>query len=172
MINFAESYLLMNKKIMPEHSRVWIYQADREFTGAELPLLEKKINRFIESWTSHSKLVNASYEIRYNRFIILLLDESQVTAGGCSIDSSVHFIKSLESEFQNTLTDRMKFTFRRGEHVENISRNEFEKLVGEGIIDDHTIVFNNLVSTKQQLDSNWEIPFSKSWHKNFFSSKV
>jgi hypothetical protein len=172
IINFAENYILMNDNKMPDHSRVWIYQADREFTENEMHLLKNKVSQFVEGWTSHSKLVSAAFEIRYNRFLILLLDESQVAAGGCSIDSSVHFIKSLESEFQNPLTDRMKFTYRLGDRIESVSKNEFEKLLDEGKISDNTIVFNNLVSSRQQLDSGWEIPFSQSWHKNFFGSRV
>lgn len=157
---------------MPGNSKIWIYQADREFTSDELTNLSKRTADFIESWTSHTKQVKADFEIRYNRFLILLLDESHVTAGGCSIDSSVHFIQSLESEFKNPMTDRMKFAFRIGEHVGVVSKNEFEKLISEGIISDDTIVFNNLIKTKLELDTNWEIPFVKSWHKQFFASQV
>ena len=153
---------------MPDESRVWIYQGERKFTNEEMSLLEKRVSDFVEKWTSHSKLVKANFDWRYNRFLVLLLDESHVAAGGCSIDSSVHFIKSLEAEFKNSMTDRMKFAFKVGSEVEVVSRNEFEKLVTDGIITDQTIVFNNLVNTKKDMDANWEISFGKSWHKQFF----
>lgn len=159
-------------KTIPDNSRIWIYQANREFTSDEKSKLEKNAGDFIVNWTSHSKLVNADFEIRYNRFLVLLLDESHVAAGGCSIDSSVHFIQSLETEFKNPMTDRMKFAFRNGDRIEAVSKNEFEQLLSEGLITNDTIVFNNLVHTKRELDSNWEIPFAKSWHKQFFISKV
>jgi hypothetical protein len=157
---------------MADESRVWIYQAERPFTDSEMTEVKKRVAGFVSKWTSHSKSVKADFEIRYNRFLILMLDESHVTAGGCSIDSSVHFIKSLESEFQNPMTDRMKFAFIAGNEVEVVSKNEFEKLLSDGAITDETIVFNNLVATKKELDSNWEIPFSKSWHKQFFGVKA
>lgn len=159
-------------KVMPMDARVWIYQAAGRFSDEEVTRLKKQVTDFIENWTSHSKFVMATFELRYNQFLILLLDEHHVAAGGCSIDSSVHFIKSLETEYQNSLTDRMKFAFLRDEQVEVASKEEFEKLLAEGIITDDTIVFNNLVGTKAELDSIWKIPFQKSWHKNFFASKV
>jgi hypothetical protein len=159
-------------KQMPGNSRVWVYQADREFSGEEISRLFRRTEDFVESWTSHSKDVKANYELRYNRFLILMLDESYNPAGGCSIDSSFHFIKSLESEFNNSLTERMKFAFKIGNDVAVVSKEEFEKLVGEGSVSDNTIVFNNLVSNKTELDSDWELPFAKSWHKSYFGIKA
>lgn len=160
--------MYLNKEL-DDQSRVWIYAADHEFSDEEVRMMKERVKKFVEGWTSHSKLVKAGFEIRYNRFLILMLDESHVAAGGCSIDSSVRFIKSLEEEFSNSLTDRMKFAFKKGSHVENVSRKEFEQLVTSGMISDETPVFNNLVQSKKDLDLNWEIPFAISWHKSFFS---
>lgn len=156
---------------MPDEARVWLYQAEREFSKEEVARLEKLVAGFIEKWTSHTKLVKAGFELRYNRFLILMLDESHVAAGGCSIDSSVHFIKSLESEFKNLMTDRMKFGFKVGDEVRVVSKSDFEKLLAEGIITGDTTVFNNLITTKGELSSNWEIPFKKSWHGQLFTAK-
>jgi hypothetical protein len=157
---------------LADQSRVWIYQAERQFTEVELNEVRKRLADFVSRWTSHSKSVKADFEIRYNRFIILILDESHVAAGGCSIDSSVHFIKSLESEFKNSLTDRLRFAFKAGDEVEVVTRAEFEKLISEGAVTADTIVFNNLVATKKELDAAWEIPISKSWHKHYFEVKA
>jgi len=157
---------------LSDNSRVWIYQSDREFSESEITLLKESVRNFVKNWTSHSKNVLADFDLRYNRFLILMLDESHVTAGGCSIDSSVHFIKSLEQQFKNTMTDRMKFAFKSGNRVEVVSRNEFEKLMEQGLIGEETIVFNNLIATKKELDSNWEVPLKNSWHKQFFGSRV
>jgi hypothetical protein len=162
----------MTTEQLPGNARVWVYQAEREFSPEELIKLKKLVIAFLDNWTSHSKPVKAGFEIRYNRFLILVLDESHVSAGGCSIDSSVHFIKSLETEFQNGLTDRMKFAFKVGHEVEVVSKNEFEKLLADGVINMNTVVFNNLVSTKQELDTDWEVPFKQSWHSRFFGVKL
>jgi hypothetical protein len=153
-------------------SRIWIYQADREFSAVEVESIRKQAAEFVSKWTSHSKQVMADFEIRYNRFLILILDESHVAAGGCSIDSSVHFIRALETGFQNPMTDRMKFAFKSGDRVEVVSKNDFEKMLENGSITEDTIVFNNLVTTKGELGTAWEVPLKNSWHKQFFAHKV
>lgn len=44
--------------------------------------------------------------VMYNRFVVLMADESEVGVSGCSMDASVHFIKGLAAEFNtNFLTD-------------------------------------------------------------------
>ena len=42
-----------------------------------------------------------------NRFLILAVDESQASASGCSIDSSVKFVKAMESELGTDFFNRM-----------------------------------------------------------------
>ncbi|MCX6292230.1 MAG: ABC transporter ATPase [Bacteroidetes bacterium] len=124
---------------------------------------------FTGSWTSHNEQVKAGFELRYNRFLILLLDESHVKAGGCSIDTSIHFIRSVEKEFQVIMTDRMKFAVMMNEAIHVLSKDEFEQSLSDGKLDADSIVFNNLVNTRAELDTQWEIPLKNSWHKNYFS---
>jgi len=166
--NFVEKKMIVDFSALPDSSRVWIYQADREFSEAEMPVVKKRLNDFVEKWTSHSKEVKAGFDIRYNRFIIIALDESHVPAGGCSIDSSMHTIQAIEKDFQNPLTNRMNFAFKENGVVKTAGRTEFESLTSAGKIDSATIVFNNLVSLKSELASQWEIPLHQSWHKQLF----
>jgi hypothetical protein len=39
--------------------------------------------------------------------------------------------------------------------------------VKEQKITSETIVFNNMVNTKEDFENNWEIPAKQSWHKRF-----
>jgi len=61
--------------------------------------------------------------------------------------------------------NRLMFAYKDHSKAEVISRNQFEELVRSGVIHDETIVFNNLVQSKNELDSSWEIPLKDSWHK-------
>ncbi|MGN6639512.1 MAG: ABC transporter ATPase, partial [Mucilaginibacter sp.] len=92
-----------------EHSRVWIYQSNRELTDNETSRLLDLLNKFAAEWTAHNHQLKAKAEIRYNRFIVLIVDESQAGASGCSIDKSVNFLKGLEQEFGISLFDRFNF---------------------------------------------------------------
>ena len=47
--------------------------------------------------------------------------------------------------------------------------NSFEKLIAEGKVTDHTVVFNNMVTTLAELNVNWEVPMKDSWHAKVFA---
>src|ERR1700743_2848690 len=95
-----------------ENSRVWIYQSDRELTNAQVLQLQVQLNNFTTGWTAHNNALKAKAEIRYNRFIILVVDESQAGASGCSIDKSVNFMKQVEQAYGINLFDRFNLAYR------------------------------------------------------------
>jgi hypothetical protein len=70
-----------------ESSRVWIYQADRQLSDTETLEIQKSLNNFVNTWTAHNNQLSAAAEVRYNRFLILIVDEEQAGASGCSIDN-------------------------------------------------------------------------------------
>ena len=147
-------------------SRVWVYQSNRPFTDAEAQAISERVKEFVGRWTSHKIGVEGDGGLFYNRFILLMADESAVKVGGCSIDSSVHFIKALEKEFNTSFFDRWNIAYKKDNEVQSCNRSELENLENAGIITDDTIVFNNLITTKQQLLNEWEVPFKQSWLKN------
>jgi hypothetical protein len=156
---------------MPEDSRVWVYQASRQLTEAEIISAKEKADFFIEEWTAHGAKLKACFEIRDSIFLLMLVDEKQAIASGCSIDKSVHFILGLENELGISLTNRLLFAYRNnaGEACV-VNRNEFERLIKTGIINDETNVFNTLVKNKSEFETGFEIPFEKSWQKNLIST--
>jgi hypothetical protein len=155
-----------------EQSRVWIYQSDRELYDEQVKQLHEILNNFTAEWTAHNHQLKAKAEVRYNRFLILIVDESQAGASGCSIDKSVNFMKKLEQQFDIKLFDRFNFAYRDGENVLSLPRHDFEQMLKEGRITTNTIVFNNLVHDLQQLETKWEVPFKDSWHLQLFGDQV
>ena len=150
---------------LADHSRIWIYQSSRELTEEETAIAGNAAREFIDGWTAHNASLLSSFEIRYNRFLILMVDEKTAGASGCSIDKSVHFIKSLESKFGVSFFDRMTFAYRVNGRVEAAPAAKLAQLYTTGGIDESTIVFDNLIQSKGELSEKWEIPFGKSWHK-------
>jgi hypothetical protein len=69
-----------------------IYQSNRKFSDAEFSEIETDLQAFLENCAHGTSLVS-SYQLKYNRFIILAVDQDVQTATGCSIDSSVEFIQ-------------------------------------------------------------------------------
>jgi len=159
--------MLVAFKSLPETSRVWIYQANRSFTEEELSEVEHSLDNFIREWTAHGSQLKAGYELRYNRFIIIALDQAQASASGCSIDASVHFIQELEKKYGVDLLDKMNVSYKQGEYVAYKPLTDFKKMAKAKSISKNTIVFNNLVTNKLEYEDHWEVPASESWHGRF-----
>lgn len=153
-------------------SKVWIYQSDRKLTETETTQLETSLYQFAQTWTAHNQQLKASAQVVFNRFIILLVDESQAGASGCSIDKSVRFMKDVESEFNINLFDRFQTAYIEGEQIKSANREEFENLLREGKVNQETIVFNNMVSTLADLQTNWQVPLKNSWHNRVFGNLI
>lgn len=156
---------MSNIENMTSDSRVWVFQSNRELSSAETESLKEKVSAFVAGWTAHDNRLEAVAEIYYNRFLVLMVNEKQAMASGCSIDKSVKFIKEAEIEFKISLLDRMNLAYRKGDKVLSLPKAEFEQLIQKGEITGQTIVFNNLVVTKAEFDANWEVPLVDSWHK-------
>ncbi|QHS56002.1 ABC transporter ATPase [Mucilaginibacter sp. 14171R-50] len=154
------------------HSRVWIYQSDRKLTDAEVLQAQVLLDNFTAGWAAHGHKLLTKAEIRYNRFFILIVDESQAGASGCSIDSSVNFMKKLEQQFGISLFDRFNLAYRDGEEIRSAPRHQFEELLKTGRITTETIVFNNLAQNLTELQTKWEVPFKDSWHIQLFGDLV
>lgn len=159
--------MLVEFNTLPDESRVWIFQASRSFSEEELEQLKQELDTFIADWTAHGSDLRAGYEIRYNRFIILALDQSLNAASGCSIDASVRFIQGLEKKYDMELLDKMNVSYKQGEFVAYKSLIDFKKMAKQKAVSKNTIVFNNLVTNKHEYLNHWEVPAQESWHARF-----
>ncbi|MDB5031290.1 ABC transporter ATPase [Mucilaginibacter sp.] len=155
-----------------ENSRVWVYQSDKKLADGVVQQIQQRLNSFTAEWTAHNNQLKAKAEIRYNRFFILIVDETQAGASGCSIDKSVNFMKQLEQEFNISLFDRFNLAYRDAGEVLSLPRHDFEELLKQGSINTDTIVYNNLVQNLTELETKWEVPFKDSWHIQLFRDLV
>jgi len=149
---------------LPPETRVWIYQSNRPLTEEEVKLVKPNIQNFATKWISHSRDLRAFADILHNQFIVLMVDESQAGASGCSIDSSVHYLQSLQRELGIDLFDRMNFAWKSNDTVKTANRDEFARLYQAGEVTDETLVFDNLVNTKASFEAKWIKPLKESWH--------
>lgn len=159
--------MLVEFNTLPDTSRIWIYQASRSLTDIEMQEISEGLDEFIKEWTAHGSQLQAGYEIKYNRFIIIALDQSQTAASGCSIDASVHFIQNLEKKYDIQLLDKMNVSYKQGDYIVYKPLTDFKKMAKEKAVSKATIVFNNLVINKHEYLHNWEVPAQESWHGRF-----
>jgi hypothetical protein len=152
-----------------ENSRVWIYQSNRILSQEEELAILQILNNFTAEWLAHGHALAAIGEVLHHQFIILSVDEEVAGATGCSIDKSVNLMKEIEHKFNLNLFDRFRIAYRQNKEVLNCSREEFEELIKSGQINENTLVFNNLINNRNEMQTAWEIPLKDSWHAKVFS---
>ena len=148
---------------MAENSRVWLYQSDRDLSVEEQNYILEETEKYLSTWAAHGEDLNSSVKLYYKRFLVILVDENFASVSGCSIDSSVRFVKALEKELTVNFFDRTKVAFLNEGNVFLEPLNKIKNRVSEGIISGDTLTFNNLVKNKAELEVNWMVPASETW---------
>ncbi|MCH9662009.1 MAG: ABC transporter ATPase [Bacteroidetes bacterium] len=156
-------------KDLPSNSRIWIYQSNRKLSDEEVVMIANKTKEFLTQWTAHGSDLEAGFELKYNRFIVIGLNQTNASASGCSIDASVRFIQNLEQELGVDLLDKMNVTYYNGEFIAHKPLADFKKMAKNRSVSGNTIVFNNLVNTKEEYLEHWEVPAKDSWHSRFLA---
>jgi galactokinase/mevalonate kinase-like predicted kinase len=153
--------------LIPEHfaphSKVWLYQANRPLLMSEALQLEEITENFIEQWMSHGAKVEGYANLLFGRFLFFMSNEATEPVSGCSTDSMVRVVKELEQLLQLSFTDRTQLAFVKKDKIEAIPMQQLNYALEHKIIDAHTIYFNNMVSTKNDLLENWQQPVAHSW---------
>ena len=171
-MNLDYKYLL-DGNFHPQ-SRVWVYQASRLFSMGEALEIEEMLKTFADQWLSHGVKVKGAGYLFFGQFIILLADETATGVSGCSTDSSVRLIKEIEQRFRINLFDRTTLAFVIKDKIQMLPISQLQYASQNGFINSDTLYFNNLVQTKEELESNWIIPIKQSWlaKKVSFSDSV
>ncbi len=149
-----------------DNSRVWIYQSSRPFNEQEEKEINEQLYQFYVQWRSHGDAVKGWAKLMFNNFIIMIADETEVSLGGCSTDSSTRVLKSFERQYNVTLFDRMSLTFLVKDKPQSLPYNQLQYAIDNGFINGDTLMFNNLVPTKKELLAHWLQPLKDTWLKD------
>ena len=155
---------------LPPQSRIWIYQASRPLTNAEVEALNPVLTRFVTEWTSHGQKLQASAQIFHNQFLVIANDEDVNSPSGCSIDASVHFVKQLENSLNVAFFDRTQLAFLENGNIQVVPLKAVKEEVNAGHITSDTLYFDNTVSTAGQLNTSWPKPARETWLSKYFNS--
>lgn len=160
-MNFEYQHLLPPH--FPPNSRVWIYQSNRLFRMSEALDIEDALAKFCDQWKSHGAEVTAYGNLFFGQFLVLIADERAAGVSGCSTDSSVRFVKELGERFAVDFFGRTNLAFIIKEQLQVLPMNQLAYAFENGFITAETPFFNNTITTKAELESNWIIPVKDSW---------
>ena len=127
------------------------------------------VDEFLSTWKAHGVPLTSARDLRYDRFLLVGVDEASAGASGCSIDAMVHHLESLERALGVALLDHGPVLFRQDDAIERLPRPAFAELARRGDVSPDTIVFDNTVSRVGDVrEGRWERPARESWHARAF----
>ena len=165
--------MLVEYKQLDPASRVWIYQSTHLLTDEQVEAIRLDLADFLEHWTAHNRQLYTWGDVLYHRFVVIMADERYAGASGCSIDKSVHFLEQLERKFHISLMERNQVAYlfhnekTDRDSIKTCRLDELKTLMGQGILGPDALVFDNLVKSKEQFDTEWQKPVTVSWHRKF-----
>lgn len=155
------------KELLPEefseNARVWIYQSSRAFIEKEELEINEQLHQFYAHWQSHGIPVKGWAKLLFKQFIVFIADETDVQVSGCSTDSSVRIVKSIERQYSVNMFDRMMLTFLVDGKAQMLPYNQVQYALDKGYINKDTFLFNNVAGTKKELLNNWLVPLKETW---------
>lgn len=146
-----------------ENARVWIYQSSRAFIEKEELEINEQLHQFYAHWQSHGIPVKGWAKLLFKQFIVFIADETDVQVSGCSTDSSVRIVKSIERQYSVNMFDRMMLTFLVDGKAQMLPYNQVQYALDKGYINKDTFLFNNVAGTKKELLNNWLVPLKETW---------
>ena len=132
------------------HSKVWIYNSDRRLKLSEQKIINNELKKFVNSWQAHNLNLKAEAILEHNYFIILVVDESNVKASGCSIDTSVRLIKSIGERFSVNFFNRLNLVIEKQGEYNLVHISDIKKYPQWN-------VFNPMITDLSSLREKWKM---------------
>ena len=149
--------------LLSDHARVWIYAASDSIFPDQATTIQHKLDAFTSSWTSHQNQLLASAQLLHNHFVVFMVDESEHEVSGCGIDKSVGVVRELVEMTSIDFFNRLSIYLYVNGNVEKTSKQGIAEKLNQGLIDENTLYFDNLVSDKKSFLQSWLKPIRESW---------
>ncbi len=158
--------MLVNFDELEPNAKLFMYPSNKKFYPELLSKIEQEVENFVSNWcTTHN--IDAGFTIKHQRFIIIATNTNKPVTT-LVIDELVSFIFKLQASHEIELLDKLNVCFKQGAYVQYKDVKEFKKLIKNKSVNKNTIVFDNLINTKEQLSTDWELPAEDTWYSRMF----
>jgi hypothetical protein len=153
-------------------SKVWIYGSDRKLTEKECLEIQTELDLFTQTWTAHQMQLHAKAAVLENYFVVIMADETQAQVSGCGIDKSVNFMQKLGKSLNINFFNRLLVYVDTKQEVLAMSAQKAIDAIDNGSIHLNSLIFNPLVQTKSDFETNWKIELKDSWLKTKLAKAI
>jgi hypothetical protein len=148
---------------MPANARVWIYAANKVLNPQEELSIQQAGEQFVTEWTAHQQQLKAAFTILHRVFLVVAVDEHYNDVSGCGIDKSVHFMQEIDKKYNLNLFNRLQIEALVNNELVLTNKQQLAVMWQKNQVNEHTLVFNKSVQTKEQLTNSFQQTLSQSW---------
>jgi|GEM_PF-193952 len=91
----------------PLDARVWVFVGDRTLSTLEVSQMIQALKDFFKTWQTHGKPLDAYGFVLHEAALVIVANEAEVQASGCSMDKINHFVKNAGMQLNVNFFDRM-----------------------------------------------------------------
>jgi hypothetical protein len=143
---------------MTKEKSVFIFPYAKPFSEIQCDFIRTELSQFLCNWNSHGTDLSSEFRIEENQFIIVGVDESSISVGGCSKDKLYKTISHLNLTSNLLPGNPGKFYVRCEGKVKEFSRNELRNELENGRIHPENELFPTWISSGKEFESNWPKP--------------
>jgi hypothetical protein len=152
---------------LPDASRVWVFGSDRPLGEEGMTTLIKAVEEHLAGWKAHGEPLTSAYQLRYERFLVVAVDQSTAGATGCSIDGLFRVLQGLEAKVGANLVGGGRVFYRDStSKVQSTTRDQIRTLAADGAITTDTVVFDTSITDLGIFRSDFEKRAKESWIKD------
>ena len=149
---------------LSDEARVWVYAFSKPLSDGQRTLVNKTLEDFVSSWSSHGDKVKGGFTLFENCFAILAVENAHMVSG-CSIDSSVKVFKSLKTSIGIDALNRSLVYVNINSVIKVTDRFNFINKIREGVFGDETLVYDTTIQTIGDLrKGKFKKLLKDSWH--------
>jgi archaellum biogenesis ATPase FlaH len=154
-------------ELIPEEAKIWVFPSSRKFYPQEIETISTTIEEFLNQWQNKNLAITCSFVIKYDRFIIITANDTFEALSLEAHDALTALILKIEHQYDVLLMDKINVCYKQGEFVQYKDLIAFKKLIKAKAVSEKTIVFNNMITVKEELEYNWEVNIKDSWLGRF-----
>ena len=153
---------------LPDSSRVWVFGSDTPLRGELADELLKGVDAHLAEWKAHGEPLTVGSQWRFDRFLVVAVDQSTTGASGCSIDGLFRVLQQLQRDTGANLVGGGRVFYRdnHGE-VQCASRADVAGLVQSGAITRDSVIFDTTLTDLGTFRACFETRAKDSWVKEF-----
>jgi len=148
-----------------DKARAWVYILSKDLKNNITKVLEKHLIEICENWKSHGSLINSSFVIYRNRFVILFAEEN--TVSGCSIDSTNNNLRKILNQLSIGIDSNSKIGIFINNKIIFNNRIKIVDLIKSKELKLSNKMINTTINNKKDYLNNWVLDIDKSWLNNF-----